>query len=86
MKPDKKNKNPEKGAKKRESLQERVHRHLNDIDSKITDDDIRNVKTELEIRIETNPEHSEDKEDTEEKEADEEKKTNYFLEPFKRRL
>ena len=34
----------------RETLEERVHRHLNDIISKITDDDIRNVRTELEIR------------------------------------
>ena len=34
----------------RETLAERVHRHLNDINSKITDDDIRNVRTELEIR------------------------------------
>jgi hypothetical protein len=33
-----------------ETLAERVHRHLNDINSKITDDDIRNVRTELEIR------------------------------------
>jgi len=33
-----------------ETLSERVHRHLNDINSKITDDDIRNVRTELEIR------------------------------------
>ena len=34
----------------RETLAERVHRHISDINSKITDDDIRNVKMELEIR------------------------------------
>ena len=55
MKSDKKNKKPEKLTKKRESLEQRVHRHLNDINSKITDDDIKNVKTELEIRSDTNP-------------------------------
>jgi hypothetical protein len=55
MKPDKKNKKPEKLTKKRESLKERVHRHLNDINSKITDDDIKNVKTELELRSDTSP-------------------------------
>ena len=36
--------------KTNETLEERVHRHLNDINSKITDDDIRNVRTEMEIR------------------------------------
>jgi len=35
---------------KRETLEERVRRHLNDINSKITDEDIRNVRTEMEIR------------------------------------
>jgi hypothetical protein len=38
-----------------ETLEERVHRHLTDINSKISDEDIRNVKTELDIREETNP-------------------------------
>ncbi|HET9826223.1 MAG TPA: hypothetical protein VFP87_12875 [Chitinophagaceae bacterium] len=37
---------------RRETLEERVHRHINDINSKITDEDIRNVKTELELRSE----------------------------------
>ena len=37
-------------TRKRETLKERVHRHLNDINSKITDEDIRNVRTEMEIR------------------------------------
>jgi hypothetical protein len=41
--------------KRRESLQERVHRHLNDINSVITEDDIRNVKTELTVAGETTP-------------------------------
>ena len=36
--------------KPNETLEERVHRHLNDINSKITDEDIRNVRTELEVR------------------------------------
>jgi len=40
---------------KPETLEERVHRHLNDISSEITDDDIKNVRTGLEIRSETNP-------------------------------
>jgi hypothetical protein len=39
-----------KPKQRHETLAERVHRHLNDINSKITDDDIRNVRTELEIR------------------------------------
>ena len=33
-----------------ETIEERVHRHISDINSKITDDDIRSVKTELDIR------------------------------------
>ena len=74
MKTDKKNKNPEKRTKKRESLEERVHRHLNDINSKITDDDIKNVKTELELRAETKPEHKQEKEETGENETNKENK------------
>ena len=42
--------------RKQETLQERVHRHLRDKNSEITDEDIKNVKTELEIRSEKNPE------------------------------
>ncbi len=41
--------------KQRESLEERVHRHLNDINSVITEDDIKNVKTELPAGGETAP-------------------------------
>jgi hypothetical protein len=41
--------------KRRESLEERVHRHLNDINSVITEDDIKNVKTELTVTGETTP-------------------------------
>ncbi len=74
MKPDKKNKKPEKLARKKESLEERVHRHLNDINSKITDDDIKNVKTELEIRAETKPERNQENEKKGENEADKENK------------
>jgi hypothetical protein len=45
-------KEPKKRTPKKthETLRERVHRHLNDINSKITDEDIRNVRTEMEIR------------------------------------
>jgi len=52
MKTSQKNKEPKKRMSKQtdETLKERVHRHLNDINSKITDEDIRNVRTELEIR------------------------------------
>jgi hypothetical protein len=52
MKTSPNNKEPKKRTPKRtpETLQERVHRHLNDINSKITDEDIRNVRTELELR------------------------------------
>jgi hypothetical protein len=32
-----------------ETITERVHRHLSDIKSQITDDDIRNARIELEI-------------------------------------
>jgi len=65
MKTDKKNKQGGKRNAKRESLKERVHRHLNDINSKITDDDIRNVRTELEIRGETNPESTKENKENE---------------------
>jgi len=41
-------KQPVKGAP--ETIEERVHRHISDINSKITDDDIRSVKTELDVR------------------------------------
>jgi len=45
------NKQPKKRTPKQtqETLKERVHRHLNDINSKITDEDIRNVRTEMEL-------------------------------------
>ena len=51
-----KNKEGPQQNKKKESLEERVHRHLQDINSEISDEDIRDVKTEMEIREETNPE------------------------------
>ena len=46
------NKEPKKRTPKQrhETLRERVHRHLSHINSKITDEDIRNVRTEMEIR------------------------------------
>lgn len=62
MKAHQKNNEPDKRKKqKRESLKERVHRHINDINSKITDEDIRNVRTELEIRSEAPPTAAGDK-------------------------
>lgn len=33
-----------------ETIEERVHRHISDINSKITDEDIKSVKTELDVR------------------------------------
>lgn len=48
----KESKQPKETKRPKETLEERVHRHINDINSKITDDDIRNVRTELEIRSE----------------------------------
>jgi hypothetical protein len=45
MKTTQKNKRPKKNGPAIESLEERVHRHLNDITSVITEEDIRNVKT-----------------------------------------
>jgi hypothetical protein len=44
-----KNKRSVNTKRSKETLEERVHRHLNDINSVITEDDIRNVKTELAI-------------------------------------
>ena len=42
---------PKKEAKgSSETIEERVHRHISDINSEITDDDIKSVKTELDIR------------------------------------
>ena len=52
MKTDQKTKRPQKQEGKRppETIEERVHRHISDINSEITDDDIKSVKTELDIR------------------------------------
>jgi len=55
MAPKEKEKKGPKRTSKHETLKERVHRHLSDINSEITDDDIRSVQTELEIRAETKP-------------------------------
>ena len=42
---------PKQGAKRLpETIEERVHRHISDINSKITDDDIKSVRTELDVR------------------------------------
>ena len=39
-------KQPARRGRKKESLEERIHRHINDINSVITEDDIKNVNTE----------------------------------------
>ncbi len=45
------NQTPKKEAKRSpETIEERVHRHISDINSEITDDDIKSVKTELDTR------------------------------------
>lgn len=44
-----------KTRQKAEHVHDRVRRHLSDKNSVITDEDIRNVKTELTIRGETSP-------------------------------
>jgi len=41
--------NKEQRKSRFETITERVHRHLSDIKSQITDDDIRNARIELEI-------------------------------------
>ena len=53
MKANQKEKRTPKQEEKRppETIEERVHRHISDINSEITDDDIKSVKTELDIRI-----------------------------------
>ena len=50
-----KTRKPSKSPRKIENVHERVRRHLTDKNSVITDDDIKNVKTELTIRGETAP-------------------------------
>ncbi len=36
-----------------ETISERVHRHLRDINSEITDEDLRNIRIELEVEDKT---------------------------------
>jgi len=60
MKQNKKTKRAQKKTPERETLKERVHRHLTDINSEITDDDIRSVRTELEIRTNDNAKTSDE--------------------------
>ena len=52
MKKEEKAKRPasKQSRQKNETVHERVRRHLSDKNSVITDDDIKNVKTELSIR------------------------------------
>ena len=59
---------------KTETLDERVHRHLRDRNSEITDEDIKNVKTELEIRSATNPDNETAEQGNNEKESESGKK------------
>jgi len=56
MKKQEKTKRPSRKKPSNETVHERVRRHLSDKNSVITDEDIRNVKTELTIRGETSPE------------------------------
>ncbi len=58
MKAHQKKGQPKKSGTRRspETLEERVHRHLTDINSRITDNDVRDVKTEIGIQGETNTE------------------------------
>jgi hypothetical protein len=52
MKADQRTKRTPKQGEKRstETIEERVHRHISDITSEITDDDIRSVKTALDVK------------------------------------
>jgi len=50
MKQTKKTEKNKKKPSRPETLRERVHRHIADINSEITDEDIRSVKTGLDIR------------------------------------
>jgi hypothetical protein len=52
MKAKEKAKRPPKREMNRppETIAERVHRHISDINSKITDEDIKSVRTELDVR------------------------------------
>ena len=59
-----------------ETIEERVHRHISDINSKITDDDIKSVKTELDIR-------SDSPNQPEEENGDKKKKKRNSHEPKK---
>jgi len=47
-------KNPQEKKEQRETgletISQRVHRHLRDIKSKITDDDVRNARLDLEVK------------------------------------
>ena len=58
-----KTRKPVKSSRKVENIHERVRRHLTDKNSVITDDDIKNVKTELTIRGETAPGNSRNQEE-----------------------
>ena len=55
MKPQKTKETSKQTKRSPETIEERVHRHLSDINSKITDDDIKSVRTELDIRTNSLP-------------------------------
>jgi hypothetical protein len=54
-KPENKKKPARKTSRTAENIHDRVRRHLSDKNSVITDEDIKNVKTELTIRGDTAP-------------------------------
>jgi hypothetical protein len=65
MKKEEKAKRPasKQPRQKNETVHERVRRHLSDKNSVITDDDIKNVKTELSIRADLPLEKQRDQEE-----------------------
>jgi len=77
---------PKKGAKRSpETIEERVHRHISDINSKITDDDIKSVRTELDIRRNSAEPQAENKANKKQKKSSgRNKKTNEETGPEKK--
>ena len=87
MKADQKIKqSPKKGIKRSpETIEERVHRHISDINSKITDDDIKSVRTELDIRRNSAEPQGENKPNKKQKKSSgRKKKTNEETGPEKK--
>jgi len=59
-----------------ETIEERVHRHISDINSKITDDDIKSVRTELDIRRNSTDQPTEEKSATPKRKRNSDRKKN----------